>query len=99
MRYLSPAFVVSTLKRGIEVWMHDRVDCGDEQFTDLVMFPALGGDDPDHPAAIFDDPEEALAYAHANLGAILDRWTNEAVCHDDYADFVRAGRPAQWPTA
>jgi hypothetical protein len=48
---------------------------------------------------LFERAEEALAYTHSKLGAALNRWTNVTVCHDDYADFVRAGRPATWPVA
>ena len=84
---------------GLEVWVHDLDDCGNEDFTDLVEFPPLDGEDPDRPEAVFERPEEALAYAGSKLGAASNRWTNVTVCHDDYKDFVRAGRPAKWPVA
>ena len=87
------------VKDGVEVWVHDRDDCGGEDFTDLVEFPALGGEDPDRPSVVFEKPEEALAYSQTQLGAAPNRWTNVTVCHEDYADFVRAGRPAKWPVA
>ena len=87
------------VEAGVEVWVHDLDDCGNEDFTDLVEFPALGGEDPDRPEAIFERPEEALAYAQSKLGAASNRWTDVTVCHADYADFVRAGRPAKWPVA
>jgi hypothetical protein len=81
------------------VWVHDLDDCGDAEFTDLVEFPRLDPERSEEPSATFDDAEAALAYAAARLGAASDRWTNVTVCHDDYADFVRAGRPAAWPVA
>ena len=85
--------------QAVEVWVHDLEDRGSEEFTDLVEFPRLDGEDPDAPNARFNKAEEALAYAEKKLGAAPNRWTNAGVCHDDYADFVRAGRPIKWPVA
>jgi hypothetical protein len=84
---------------GVEVWVHDRDDCGGLEFTDLVEFPSLDPERDDHPIAAFVDAEVAIAYAESTFGAATDRWTNISVCHDDYADYVRAGRPSTWPAA
>ena len=83
----------------VELWVHDLDDCGDADFTDLVEFPLLDPDSADEPSATFSDADVAIAHAEAQFGAARDRWTNVTMCHDDYADFVRAGRPASWPVA
>jgi hypothetical protein len=83
----------------VEVWVHDRDDSGGLEFTDLVEFAPLDPERDEQPNAAFVDIEAAIAYAESTFGAARDRWTNVTVCHDDYADFVRAGRPPTWPAA
>jgi hypothetical protein len=83
----------------IELWVHDLLDCGSEEFTDLVEFEPLDMDAATEPHATFADANDAIAYALQHFGAPTDRWTNVTVCHDDYADYVHADRPARWPVA
>jgi hypothetical protein len=83
----------------IQVWVHDLEDCGHEQFTDLVEFPRLNAEASHEPRAVFQDAEAAIQFAETNLGVTAHRWTNVTVGHDDYLDFVRAGRPQTWPVA
>lgn len=83
----------------IQVWVHDVEDIGSEDYLDLYDFPYLEPDGPDAPLATFADPRDALAYAHAALAADPGRWVNAGVAASDYLDFIRAGRPAEWPPA
>ena len=83
----------------IQIWAHDLADRGNEDFTDLVEFPRLDFESSCAPVAAFEDPEAAIAFAETQFHVAPNRWTNVLVCHFDYADFVRAGRPDVWPVA
>ncbi|WP_457033219.1 hypothetical protein [Kitasatospora sp. P5_F3] len=43
-----------------------------------------------------EDPA-AMAIAEVGTGAAPDRWVGAGIAHDDYLDFVRAGRSPQPP--
>lgn len=86
-------------KGAIQIWVHDVEDIGSEHALDLYDFPYLEPDGPEAPVATFADPQVALAYAHAALAADTGRWVNEGVAESEYLDYIRAGRPAEWPHA
>ncbi|WP_225210016.1 hypothetical protein [Xanthomonas bonasiae] len=86
-------------KGGIEVWVHDVEDIGNEDYLDLYDFPYLEPDGPDAPVALFADPQDALAYASTSLAADPAHWVNQGIVQSEYLDYIRAGRPAKWPEA
>lgn len=45
------------------------------------------------------DPLAALETAERLAGGVRDRWMNRGIATDEYADYVRAGRPKVWPLA
>jgi len=75
-----------------QVWVHDVEDVGNESWIDIYAFPYVQGEPPNEPAASFATPSDALAFAHANLGASSTRWVNQLVAQDEYSAFLRAGR-------
>jgi len=81
----------------VEVWVFDVEDIGSEGRPDLYDLPYLEPDGPHGPVATFHDPQAAVLYAQAALGADPARWVNLGVAASDYVDFMRAGRPLQWP--
>ncbi|MFD3475879.1 hypothetical protein [Streptomyces sp. NPDC058695] len=80
-----------------EVYVHAVEDVGHESFFDLVEFPPFDADadeeDFGRPVAAVQDPSSALAAAEEVTGAVRERWVSETTAQDEYADFVRAGRP------
>lgn len=43
------------------------------------------------------EPLEALQLAESMTGAVRTRWVNRGLGADEYADYVRAGSPSDWP--
>jgi hypothetical protein len=76
-----------------EVWEFNAPDEGSQECADVYGF--LGEDD-DLLHGTFQTPAGALACA-VGRGARAERWVNPSVLQDEYLDFVRAGRPADWP--
>ncbi|MZD05320.1 hypothetical protein GTW43_09525 [Streptomyces sp. SID5785] len=80
-----------------EVYVHTVEDVGHESFFDLSSFPAFDTDAEEEDfgrlVATVQDPLSGLAAAEEVTGAVRERWVNESVTQDEYADFVRAGRP------
>ncbi|MFF0087653.1 hypothetical protein ACFYR1_49730 [Streptomyces canus] len=80
-----------------EIFLHTVADVGHETFLDLVEFPPLDSDDEEEQfgrlIAAPDDPLSALKAAEDVTGAVRQRWVNATMSQDEYADFVRAGRP------
>ncbi|OWQ45747.1 hypothetical protein CDL60_17950 [Roseateles noduli] len=83
----------------VELWVFDVQDIGAEDFVDIYDFHCSELDGPRESAGKFGDADAALATAERILGANPDRWTNLGVGQDEYLDFVRAGRPLNWPVA
>ncbi len=84
---------------GVEVWLHEAADIGDERHLDYYPFiyhDDVNGD-PVAAVALLDSPAAALEFAVLRLGVSPSRWTNLGVSQDEYLDFIKAGRPAQWP--
>ena len=77
-----------------EVWLFQVADLGSLDQLDLYEF---GTDDIEAPAFKGQSAREALAFAHAQLGATPERWVNKSVVQSEYEDFIRAGRPLIWP--
>ncbi|WP_327248547.1 hypothetical protein [Streptomyces sp. NBC_01320] len=94
---------IRPVRGSYEVYVHTVEDVGHESFFDLVEFPPFDADaDADADAdeedfgrlvATVQDPLSALAAAEEVTGSVRERWINETMAHDEYADFVRAGRP------
>ncbi|MEU2624769.1 hypothetical protein ABZ642_42800 [Streptomyces sp. NPDC007157] len=96
-------------KASYEVYVHTVEDVGHEKFFDLVEFPPFDADEDEEEfgrlVATAEDPSVALTTAEEATGAVPGRWVDESMVQDEYADFVRAGRPADrspdghpWPS-
>lgn len=72
---------------GTQLSVFDARDEGDGGFFDLYEFTVLR---ESHDA--FGQSDDALAAA-VRHGAHAERWVNEGVVQDEYADWIRAGRP------
>ncbi|MFJ9339455.1 hypothetical protein ACIRP0_09200 [Streptomyces sp. NPDC101733] len=80
-----------------EILLHTVEDVGHETFLDLAEFPPLDQDADEEEfgrlVTAADDPLAALEAAENGTGAIRQHWVNATMSQDEYADFVRAGRP------
>jgi hypothetical protein len=89
-------------QHGYEAWSYDVEDLDDDGFLDLMEFPPVGSPHDEEPGARYlgctEDEEASLLLVEESVGASPDRWVNEGVAGEDYADFVRA-RPAVPPAA
>jgi hypothetical protein len=83
----------------VELWVYDVEDVGSEEDSDLYDFPYLEPDGPTAPVATFADTQSAVDFASATLGASPARWVNSGVAESEYLDYIRAGRPPEWPVA
>jgi hypothetical protein len=82
-------------------------DIGHERFFDVGEFPSLevrAEDQFGRLVARLNGPVLALDVAEQLLGACRNRWVNVGVVETEYAEYLRAGRPAfvsedgfQWP--
>jgi len=70
------------------VSLYEAADVGSDTFFDIDAFPSIHGDD--ELKATFASFEEAVAYAREKLGAAPERFVNESMMGDEYADFRRA---------
>lgn len=68
-----------------EVWRFDAFDDGTDDYLDVYSFEMVEPDFLD-PLRVFDEVPEALAYAEEHHSADTDRWVNESVVQDEYAD-------------
>lgn len=86
---------------GFAVVLHEAEDIGGERFADLAAFPDFPGPDGEErfgtEVGVAVEGLEALTVAEETTGAVRHRWVNSGVAQDEYLDFVRAGRPANWP--
>ncbi|MFF4113664.1 hypothetical protein ACFY0P_09250 [Streptomyces sp. NPDC001714] len=100
---------VRPAKASYEVYVHTVEDVGHDKFFDLVEFPPFDADADEEEfgrlIATTEDPSAALTAAQEATGAVPGKWVNESMVQDEYADFVRAGRPADqspdglpWPS-
>jgi hypothetical protein len=80
---------------GVEVWLHEPEDLGEAEFCDFYELIDVEG----IPVRVEGTPEAALAIAHADFGALPNRWTHLGVAQEDYRDFVHAGRSLTWRDA
>jgi hypothetical protein len=84
----------------LELWQFIAPDLGDEEHLDLYDFLAAEADEgagiPEELIGTFDTAEDAFSCA-GELGAQPNRWVNQFVLQEEYLDFIRAGRPPQWP--
>lgn len=89
-------------QEGYNVSVHDVQDLDDEHRRDLSVLPPLDSESEDDsfPGRVIgrvQDPIEALELAERVHGASPDRWVNQGVAGEDYADFLltrRAGGAA-----
>ncbi|MGA4732163.1 hypothetical protein ACPB67_32560 [Micromonospora taraxaci] len=85
------------LARGYNVSVHDVQDLDDEHRRDLSVLPPLNpeSEDDSFPGRVVghvQDPIEALVLAERVTGASPERWVNQGVAGEDYADFVLTRR-------
>ncbi len=84
------------IRAGFEVYLYLVEDNGNEHFWDVGEFGSLEEREEDEFGRLIaraEDADRALAAAEELLGASPTRWVNEGVVQDEYADYVRAGRP------
>jgi len=79
---------------GIEIWRFVVPDIGSSECLDLYDF---GGEKDEELICVVASAADAFSYAQSRLGALCNRWVNEGVTQDEYADFMAAGRPLRWP--
>ena len=83
-------------KEGEEFWLqlHELLDQGTEDLCDVYSFDYISlPEDEFEPAPLkFESWQDALAHAHAEFSAVPERWGNEGMVQEEYADFIRAGR-------
>jgi hypothetical protein len=86
---------ISPTRDGFIVYRGDVVDVGTDDRLDISVFPWLDPEheDDDDRMAVAATPEEALAFAERFLAAHPDRWVNQGVVCDEYADYRRARTP------
>lgn len=84
---------------GVELWVFDVEDIGNQDFLDIYDFPDLEPDGREGPAVHFEDAESALNAATATFATHPARWTNLGVAQSEYLDFICMERPAVWPTS
>jgi hypothetical protein len=100
---------VRPAKASYDVYVYAIEDIGHDRFFDLVEFPPFDTDADEEEfgrlVATAEDPSTALTAAKEATGALPGRWVNASMVQDEYADFVRAGRPADqspdglpWPS-
>jgi 2,4-dienoyl-CoA reductase-like NADH-dependent reductase (Old Yellow Enzyme family) len=100
---------VRPVRGAYELYVYTVEDVGHEGFFDLIEFPPFDADAEEEDfgrlVATVQDPMSALDAAEEIAGAVRARWVNEGMVQDEYADFVRAGRPLSaspdglpWPT-
>lgn len=100
---------VRPAKASYEVYVYTVEDVGHDGFFDLVEFPQFDADADEEEfgrlVATAEDPSTALTAAMEATGAVPGRWLNASMVQDEYADFVRARRPADrspdgfpWPS-
>jgi hypothetical protein len=80
----------------VEIRVRDVYDEGDESYLDLYDFTEVESDDDeedddDAPSATAASLDEAIALCRDRWGADPDRWVNEGVIQDEYADLLREG--------
>jgi hypothetical protein len=64
-------------------------DCEEECYED-VNWDYVG-----RPLGHAETPLAAMELAESETGAVRERWVNRGLADDDYADYVRAGRPGR----
>lgn len=67
---------------------------------DPFLYPDKDEEDEEVPyceLGTASDPLAALELAESLTGAVRDRWMNRGLGMDEYADYLRAGRPDTWP--
>lgn len=73
---------------GHVVHLHEASDLGSDTFVDVGELPSIHGEE--ELETTFSSFEAALAYAVEKLGAARDRFVDESMIDDEYADFLRA---------
>lgn len=69
--------------------LYESFDDGSDTFIDVYEFSSIDPDEDPKPE-IFESFEEALARATSTYGALSERWVNQFVVQDEYADYRRS---------
>ncbi|EDY16957.1 conserved hypothetical protein [Chthoniobacter flavus Ellin428] len=73
--------------------LHEVFDDGSPDYLDVYSFERISPDD-DPMRHSFSTLEDALAFAESSYSAARDRYVNQAVIQDEYADYLRDHRNA-----
>ncbi len=77
----------------IEATLWEAEDIGNAEYLDIYSFPMVG-EEPDDPIerATFSELHDAITHARKVWGADPDRFVNEGVIQDEYADYLASRR-------
>lgn len=73
--------------------LYEVFDDGSEDYLDIYSFAPVNPDDDPTPHS-FDSLDDALTFAESSYAASRDRYVNQAVIQDEYADYLRNRRDA-----
>jgi hypothetical protein len=72
--------------KGVELWRYEVFDEGSEEFLDAYSFTPVEDDGPESPEETYPDSTTACAAAEAKFSATPERWVNQFMIQDEYAD-------------
>jgi len=80
--------VLSLRREQFRLTYYETYDGGSDTLHDVYVFSPVAPDEapPEHT---FDTLEEALAHANSVYSASHERWVNQSVVQDEYADYRR----------
>jgi len=73
--------------------LYEVFDDGSEDYLDIYSFEPVNPDEEPTPRS-FDSLDDALSFAESSYTASRDRYVNQAVIQDEYADYLRNHRAA-----
>ena len=75
------------------ITLYEVFDDGSEDYLDIYSFEPVNPDEEPTPRS-FDSLDDALSFAESSYTASRDRYVNQAVIQDEYADYLRNHRDA-----
>ena len=88
IRYL----LIYANEKEFRLLVQESYDEGSQDFCDIGEFTSIHGDD-ETPQHTFPSLEQTLDFATQNYGSSSERWVNESVIDDEYADFIQNKQP------
>ncbi|MGI5171028.1 hypothetical protein ACQEU3_42425 [Spirillospora sp. CA-253888] len=84
-------------RQGVTLYLSEVIDIGGAAFRDVSEFPPLDPGEETWGKVIGTavGPAEALDLAEREVGAAQDRWVNQGVVGNEYADYRARSTPSQ----